>query len=48
MTFTQNIVVPHEEDWTSEDIEKALAEYHSGSENGWSLMFGGLKEIVES
>jgi hypothetical protein len=48
MTFTQNIVVPHEEDWTAEDIKKALAEYHDGSEHGWDLMFGGLKEIAES
>jgi uncharacterized protein YndB with AHSA1/START domain len=47
MTFTHNIVVPHEEDWTAEDIEKALTDDYSGSEQGWSLMFGKLKEIVE-
>lgn len=38
MTFTQNIVVPHKEQWTAADIEKALGEYHSGSEHGWNLM----------
>ncbi|UVI33509.1 SRPBCC family protein [Paenibacillus spongiae] len=47
MTFTQEIVVPHEANWTPEDVAKALAEYHSGSEHGWNLMFLGLKEIVE-
>lgn len=48
MTFTQNIVVPHEEGWTAEDVEKALTETHDQSEHGWNLMFIGLKEIVES
>ena len=48
MTFTQVIVVPHEEGWTSEDIEKALREYHDGTEQGWNLMFGGLKQLVET
>ncbi|MGF9908705.1 SRPBCC family protein [Brevibacillus porteri] len=48
MTFTQNIVVPHEENWTQADIEKALKEYHDGSEHGWNLMFMGLKELVET
>jgi uncharacterized protein YndB with AHSA1/START domain len=48
MTFTQNIVVPHEENWTQTDIEKALKEYHDGSEHGWNLMFMGLKELVET
>ncbi|WP_126426963.1 SRPBCC family protein [Brevibacillus marinus] len=48
MTFTQVIVVPHEEGWTEEDIEKALREYHDSSEQGWSLMFSGLKQLVET
>jgi len=48
MTFSQNITVPHEENWTESDIEKALGEYHDGSEHGWSLMFMGLKELVET
>jgi uncharacterized protein YndB with AHSA1/START domain len=48
MTFTQNIIVPHEENWTKSDIEKALGEYHDGSEHGWNLMFMGLKELVET
>jgi uncharacterized protein YndB with AHSA1/START domain len=46
MTFTQVINVPHEENWSEADIEKALGEYHSGSEHGWNLMFGGLKDIL--
>jgi Uncharacterized conserved protein len=46
MTFTQNIVVPHEEQWTADDMEKALGEYHSGSEHGWNLMFMGLKKLL--
>ncbi|USK31758.1 SRPBCC domain-containing protein [Bacillus sp. F19] len=48
MTFSQNINVPHEENWTKSDIEKALGEYHDGSEHGWNLMFMGLKELVET
>jgi hypothetical protein len=35
MTFTQGIVVPHEEGWTEAEIEKALHEYHSQTEQGW-------------
>ncbi|MEK4115893.1 SRPBCC domain-containing protein [Paenibacillus sp. FSL W8-0919] len=48
MTFTQVIVVPHEEGWTAEDVERALNEYNSSSEHGWSLMFGGLKQLLET
>jgi len=48
MTFSQRIIVPHEENWTESDIEKALGEYHDGSEYGWNLMFMGLKELVET
>jgi uncharacterized protein YndB with AHSA1/START domain len=48
MTFSQEIIVPHEDGWTSEDIEKALTEYHDGSEHGWNLMFLGLKQLVET
>ncbi|WP_260287853.1 SRPBCC family protein [Peribacillus aracenensis] len=48
MTFSQNIIVPHEENWTESDIEKALGDYHDGSEHGWNLMFMGLKELVET
>ena len=48
MTFSQAIIVPHEENWTSEDIEKALKDYHDGSEHGWNLMFMGLKELTET
>lgn len=48
MTFTQVIVVPHEEDWTAEDVERALHEYNSSSEHGWNLMFGGLKQLLET
>ncbi len=48
MIFTQEIIVPHEENWTKADIEKALKESHDGSEHGWNLMFMGLKELVET
>ncbi|MEH7123134.1 SRPBCC domain-containing protein [Bacillus sp. JJ1773] len=48
MTFTQLIHVAPEENWTKADIEKALGEYHDGSEHGWNLMFMGLKELVET
>jgi len=48
MEFSQVIVVPHDEGWTSEDINKALKEYQDGSEQGWDLMFRGLKQLVET
>ncbi|OJD57845.1 ATPase [Bacillus sp. NH11B] len=48
MTFSQNIIVPHEENWAKSDVEKALKDYHDGSEHGWNLMFMGLKELVET
>ncbi|CAG9622455.1 SRPBCC family protein [Sutcliffiella rhizosphaerae] len=48
MTFTQLIHVAPEENWTEADLQKALGEYHSGSEHGWNLMFMGLKELVET
>lgn len=48
MTFKQKIHVPHEENWTKSDIEKALQEYHDSSEQGWNFMFMGLKELVET
>ncbi len=48
MTFTQEITVPHEEGWTDEDIEKALDEYRSQTEQGWGYMFEGLKQLVET
>ena len=48
MTFTQEIVIPHEEGWTESDIKKAETEYRNGSEHGWNLMFGGLKQLVET
>lgn len=47
MTFTQEIVVPHEEGWTADDVAKALGEYRDGTEHGFSLMFGGLKQLLE-
>lgn len=48
MTFKQVIIVPHQESWTEEDIQNALREFHDGSEYGWDLMFGGLKQLVEN
>ncbi|WP_082034355.1 SRPBCC family protein [Cohnella kolymensis] len=46
MSFTQEIFVPHQDNWTEADIEKALKEYRDGSEHGWSLMFGGLNDLL--
>ncbi|MDN7246889.1 SRPBCC family protein [Planococcus shenhongbingii] len=48
MTFSQEIVVPHEEIWTEEDIERAKVEYSTQSEEGWGQMFEGLKQLVET
>ncbi|WKA58761.1 SRPBCC domain-containing protein [Planococcus shenhongbingii] len=48
MTFSQEIVVLHEEVWTEEDIERAKAEYSTQSEEGWGQMFEGLKQLVET
>lgn len=48
MTSIQEITVPHEEDWTNEEIEKALDEYSSQTEQGWGYMFEGLKQLVET
>lgn len=47
MAFVQEIVVPHEEGWTEEDIKKTGEEYSSQSKEGWSLMFEKLKQLVE-
>lgn len=48
MTFSQHIIVPHEENWTTADIDKALQEYHDSTEQGWNYMFMGLKELLET
>ncbi|UHA72689.1 SRPBCC family protein [Paenibacillus sp. 481] len=48
MTFTQVIVVPHEAGWTEGDVEKALVDYNSQTEQGWGYMFEGLKQLVET
>lgn len=48
MTFIQEVVVPHEEDWTASDIEKAEREYITSSEQGWGLMFDGLQQLLET
>jgi uncharacterized protein YndB with AHSA1/START domain len=48
MTFTQEIVVPHEETWTEEDIERTKAEYSTQSEEGWGMMFENLRKLVEA
>jgi len=48
MTFSQEITVPHEENWTESDIQKALGEFSGETEHGWNLMFMGLKELLET
>ncbi|MDN7243043.1 SRPBCC domain-containing protein [Planococcus sp. N028] len=47
MLFTQEIVVAHEEEWTDEDADKALSEYGTQTEEGWSTMFDNLRQLVE-
>ena len=47
MAFVQEIIVPHEEGWTEEDIKKAGEEYSSQSKEGWSMMFENLRQLVE-
>lgn len=48
MTFSQEIIVPHEEIWTEEDVERAKADYSAQSEEGWARMFENLKQLVET
>jgi uncharacterized protein YndB with AHSA1/START domain len=48
MTFTQVINVPHEENWTDADIQKAQEDYNAQTEQGWHYMFLGLKQLVET
>ncbi|MFD1032775.1 SRPBCC family protein [Metaplanococcus flavidus] len=48
MTFKQEIVVPHEEDWSEKEIETAMADYSGQSEEGWDRMFENLKQLVET
>lgn len=48
MTFTHEIHVIHEENWTEADIEKAHEEWRSSTEQGFNYMFMGLKELVET
>lgn len=48
MTFTQVIVVPHEEGWTEDDIQKAHVDYKNQTGQGWGYMFDGLKQLVET
>ncbi|WP_277674380.1 SRPBCC family protein [Piscibacillus halophilus] len=48
MKFEQKIIVPHEKEWSKEDIEKACQEYHDQSKIGWNMMFDGLKQLVET
>ena len=47
MTFKQEIVVPHEENWTEEDVQNAMSEFVVASEEGWDRMFENLKQLVE-
>ncbi|MGI2328473.1 SRPBCC family protein [Planococcus sp. YIM B11945] len=48
MLFTQEIAVPHEEEWTPEEVEGTIAEHRNETEKGWSAMFEGLKQVVEN
>lgn len=48
MTFSHDITVLHEPDWTEEDIQKAEQAYRDSTEEGYNYMFMGLKELVET
>lgn len=48
MTFKQEVVVPHEDDWTDEDLENAIQELSGASEEGWDRMFENLRQLVET
>ncbi|WP_213423747.1 SRPBCC family protein [Bhargavaea massiliensis] len=48
MTFTQHITVPHEEVWGESEIGKAQQEFYDSTEQGWNLMFQGLKALLET
>ncbi len=48
MTFSHDITVLHEDNWTEEDIKKAEKEFHDSTEQGYTYMFMGLKELVET
>ncbi|WP_203333938.1 SRPBCC family protein [Planococcus beigongshangi] len=48
MTFKQEIVVPHEDGWTDEDLQNAMNEFSGASEEGWDRMFENLKQLVET
>lgn len=48
MTFSQEIIVPHEEVWSEEDIERAKADFSRQSEEGWGRMFESLKNHIET
>lgn len=48
MTFKQEIVVPHEEGWSEEDLQNAMQEFSGASEEGWDRMFENLKQLVET
>ncbi|MBT2571341.1 SRPBCC domain-containing protein [Planococcus sp. ISL-110] len=47
MAFVQEIVVPHEEGWTQEDVKRTGTESSEKSRAGWGLMFENLKKLVE-
>ena len=48
MTFTHIIHVEDDANWTASDQTKVLIEMHDETEQGWNLMFMGLKELVET
>lgn len=48
MTFSHDITVLHEEEWSDADIKKAEKEYRDSTEQGYTYMFMGLKELVET
>lgn len=45
--FTQTIIVPHEAEWTDEDIEQAEREYVEQLREGHQMMFKRLAQLLE-
>lgn len=48
MTFIQDIHVPQDEHMTTDKWNELAKEYHDSTEEGWNLMFKGLKELLEN
>ncbi len=48
LTFTQEIVVVHEAGWNDAEVLLAEEEALEASEQGWTFMLDGLRQLVET